>query len=57
MRRSPKLQQDPIMELQHIIGYSPSRCLSLKWTRIATENVLIYASSGTLIAFDVESDK
>jgi|688.fasta_scaffold135272_3 hypothetical protein len=57
MRRSAKLQTDPIMELKHIIGYSPNKCLNLKWTRIATENVLVYASAGSLIAYDIENDK
>lgn len=27
------------------------------WSRIASENVIIYSSSGTLIALDAENDK
>ena len=30
LKRSSRLAQDPIVELRHIIGYSPDRCLNLK---------------------------
>ena len=53
---NPKLNQDPIMELRHIIGYSPSKCLSLKWSRIANENIVLFTSCGSLIAMDVETN-
>jgi len=43
------------MELQHIIGYSPDRCLDLKWSKVAGENVMLFSSSGTLIAMDTET--
>jgi len=52
---NPKLNQDPIMELKHIIGYSPAKCLSLKWSRIANENIVLFTSCGSLIAMDVET--
>ena len=45
------------MELKHIIGYSPARCLSLKWSRIANENVVLFTSCGSLIAMDVETNE
>ena len=54
-QRNPKLDQDPIMELQHIIGYSPDKCLSLKWSRIANEQIVLFTSCGSLIAMDVET--
>lgn len=44
------------MELRHIIGYSPSRCLSLKWSRIPGENTVLFTSCGSLIAMDVETN-
>lgn len=56
MKRSPKLQQDPVMELRHIIGYSPDACLSLLWSKVPSENVVIFSSGGCLIAQDVEND-
>jgi hypothetical protein len=55
MNRSPKMNYDPIMELQHIIGYSPDKCLNLKWSKVPGENLMIFSSSGTLITMDVES--
>jgi WD repeat-containing protein 90 len=45
------------MELKHIIGYSPSSCLNLKWSRIAGENIVVFSSAGTLIAMDVETNQ
>lgn len=54
---NPKLNQDPIMELKHIIGYSPSKCLNLRWSRIANENIVLFTSCGSLIAMDVETNK
>jgi hypothetical protein len=57
LRRSAKLNQDPIVELRHIIGYSPDRCLSLKWSRFPNDsNVVIFTSGGTLIAMDIEGN-
>ena len=56
-KRSPKLNQDPIVELRHIIGYSPDRCLNLKWSRFPNDpNVVIFTSGGTLIAMDIEQN-
>jgi hypothetical protein len=55
LKRSPKLSADPVMELQHIIGYSPDRCLNLKWSKIPGENIILFSSSGTLIAMDAET--
>lgn len=56
-KRSPKLNQDPIIELKHIIGYSPDKCLNLKWSRFPGDpNVVVFTSGGTLIAMDVESN-
>ena len=52
-----KFNMDPIMELRHIIGYSPSRCLSLKWSRIPNENTVLFTSCGSLIAMDVETSQ
>lgn len=57
VKRSHKLKIDPIMELRHIIGYSPSKCLSLKWSRFPNENILLFTSCGSLIAMDVETSK
>ena len=54
---NPKLNTDPVMELRHIIGYSPARCLSLKWSRIANENIVLFTSCGSLIAMDVETNQ
>jgi hypothetical protein len=53
---NPKLNQDPIMELKHIIGYSPAKCLNLRWSRIANENIVLFTSCGSLIAMDVETN-
>jgi len=54
--RSDKLAyHDPIMELTHIIGYFPERCATLKWSRIPREKIMLFTSSGTIIAMDVES--
>ena len=33
MKRSPKLNCDPILELKHIVGYSSDKCLNLKWSK------------------------
>jgi len=53
--RSDKINyEDPIMELQHIIGYSPSTCPTVKWSRIPEERAMIFASGGCLIAMDFE---
>ena len=52
---NPKLNQDPIMELKHIIGYSPANCMALKWSRLANENIVLFTSCGSLIAMDVET--
>jgi WD40 repeat protein len=46
---------DPIMELKHIIGYSPSSCLNLKWSRLPHENIVVFSSAGVLITMDVET--
>jgi WD40 repeat protein len=43
------------MELKHIIGYSPERCATLKWSRKLDENIMLFTSSGTIIAMDVGS--
>jgi uncharacterized protein with WD repeat len=57
LKRSPKLNVDPIIELRHIIGYSPDRCLNLKWSRFPNDpNVVIFTSGGTLIAMDIENN-
>ena len=53
---NPKLNMDPIMELRHIIGYSPSKCLNLKWSRIPNENTVLFTSCGSLIAMDTETN-
>lgn len=56
LKRSPKLNQDPVMELKHIIGYSPDKCLNIKWSRFGNENVVIFTSGGTIIAMDVDNN-
>lgn len=43
------------MELKHIIGYSPSACLSLKWSKLPFENIVVFTSAGVLITMDVET--
>jgi len=45
------------MELKHIIGYSPDKCMNLKWSRLHSENVVIFTSGGTLIAMDVDNNE
>jgi hypothetical protein len=58
VKRSPKLMQDPILELRHIIGYSPDRCLNLHWSRYPNDpNVVLFTSGGTLIAMDLENNQ
>jgi hypothetical protein len=54
---APKIQNDPIMELKHIIGYTPDLCPSLKWSAVEGENILLFTSNGTLIAMDVYTNK
>ena len=56
LKRSPKLNQDPILELKHIVGYSPDKCLNLKWSKFPNENVVIFTSGGTIIAMDVDNN-
>jgi hypothetical protein len=57
-KRSPKLNQDPIIELRHIIGYSPDRCLNLRWSRHPNDtSTVIFTSGGTLIAMDLENNQ
>jgi len=43
------------MELKHIIGYSPDKCLNIKWSRVQGESVIIFTSEGSLIAMDTET--
>ena len=58
VKRSPKLMQDPILELKHIIGYSPDRCLNLHWSRYPNDpNVVLFTSGATLIAMDLEKNE
>ena len=45
------------MELKHIIGYSPDKCLTLKWSKFQRENSVIFTSGGTLISMDVETNE
>lgn len=54
---NPKLNNDPIMELKHIIGYSPNQCRSLKWSKVPNENTVIFTSCGSLIAMDSETNQ
>jgi hypothetical protein len=42
------------MELKHVIGYSPDKCLNIKWSKNADENVVLFTSGGTIIVMDVE---
>jgi hypothetical protein len=56
LKRSPKLNVDPILELTHIIGYSPEKCLNLKWSKFSHENVVIFSTGGTIIAMDVDDN-
>lgn len=57
LKRSPKLNQDPILELKHVVGYSSDKCLNLKWSRYGNENVVIFSSGGTLIAMNAENSE
>lgn len=57
IRRSSKLNLDPVMELKHVIGYSPDKCLNIKWSKIADENVVLFTSGGTIIVMDVEKNE
>jgi hypothetical protein len=40
-----------------VIGYSPDKCLNIKWSRVQGENVVLFTSGGTLIAMDVETNE
>lgn len=44
------------MELKHIIGYSPDKCLNLKWSKYGRESSVIFTSGGTLITMDTETN-
>jgi hypothetical protein len=58
LSRSHKLSKDPIMELKHIIGYQPSKCLNIKWARMHTEaNCVVFTSGGTLISMNTENNQ
>ena len=57
MKRSAKLNMDPVLELKHIVGYSPDKCLNLKWSKITGENVVIFTSAGTIIAMDLDNQQ
>ena len=48
---------DPILELKHIIGYSPDKCLNLKWSRYNNENVVIFTSGGNILTMDVNTNQ
>jgi WD40 repeat protein len=54
--RSKKLELDPMMELEHVIGYSPNM-QSIKWSRIPGEEIVIFTQGATLIAMDRERKK
>ena len=54
---NPKLNMDPIMELKHIIGYSPEKCINMKWSKMAGENIVLFTSCGSLIAMDTETNQ
>ena len=45
------------MELKHVIGYSPDKCLNIKWSKIPHENMVLFSSGGTLIVMDVETNE
>lgn len=55
MNRSLKLNIDPIMELKHVIGYSPMSCLNIKWSRLPQENIVLFSSAGVIISMDAET--
>lgn len=57
LKRSPKLNLDPVMELKHVIGYSPDKCLNIKYSKIADENMVLFSSGGTLIVMDVDTNE
>mmetsp|Transcript_11859 Transcript_11859/g.18290 ORF Transcript_11859/g.18290 Transcript_11859/m.18290 type:complete len:140 (+) Transcript_11859:2437-2856(+) len=58
LSRSHKLNKDPIMELQHIIGYQAEKCFNIKWARQEGEkSCIIFTSGGTLIAMDAETNE
>jgi hypothetical protein len=46
-----------VVELKHVMGYSPDKCLNIKWSRFENENVIVLASGGTLIAMDIETNE
>ena len=57
LNRSHKLNKDPIMELQHIIGYQAEKCYNIKWARQEGEKLcVIFTSGGTLISMDAETN-
>jgi len=45
------------MELKHIIGYSPEKCINLKWSKVPNENIVLFTSCGSLIAMDTETNQ
>lgn len=55
--RSHKLDKDPILELQHIIGYQADKCTQVKWARCEGENVVIFSTGGALIAMDADTSE
>lgn len=55
--RSHKLDKDPILELQHIIGYQAEKCTQVKWARCEGENVVLFSTGGALIAMDTDTSE
>jgi len=45
------------MELRHVIGYSPDKCLNIKWSKIPSESMVLFSSGGTLIVMDIETNE
>lgn len=57
LNKSEKMKNDPILELEHIIGYNGQTCKDLQWSRLVEEKSILFATGGTLVAMDVEHSK
>lgn len=51
------MQVDPILDLEHVIGYNGSTCKDLVWSKQMDERAVLFASGGTLVSMDVNENK
>lgn len=55
--KSEKVKQDPILELEHIIGYNGQSCKDLQWSKFGDEKAIIFSTGGTLVSMDIKTNK